>query len=315
MNSHSYKIIFNPTTRGGKFRKKIILIEEKLKDYGIDYKLVQTEDRLHAIELAESAKEEGYSIAVAAGGDGTVHEVSNGCIRANIPLGIINIGSGNDFASGIGLKSWEHAVDTLIDGKIQKISVVDAGDRYSVNVLDAGVGADVVKMSETQLKWLPGQSKYTLLAIKGIIKHKPYRTRITVDGKENVYDLNILAIGFGQSFGSGMRILPKARYNQKKMNVAIIHSGNSFKILRLFPKLFSGKHIEVTEHVEYLSGNNVKVELLDSRHMPVEAEGEIFKYLNSNSIEMRSVPSALSVITPKEWDFSNTSLKVKKKDL
>jgi YegS/Rv2252/BmrU family lipid kinase len=313
----SYKLIFNPvagTAKKGKASKRIENIKSRMSDLGLDYDMVETEFRYHAPELVNKAKEDGYSTVIALGGDGTAHEVGNGAIQTGLKFGVINIGSGNDFASAIGLKSWEDAVDTLAHGKVHDINVLKSGDRYSINIMDSGLGSDVVKSSETRLRWMAGQFKYTLLTMGNLLKHKTYPVTITIDDKEEVkYNLNIIALGFGQSFGSGLNILPEARYNHDKMTIGIIHSSRSLRVLKMFPSLFDGSLAKYKDHVSMLNAKKVELRL-DENHnktMNIEAEGEIFNTVNSDGITIEVIEKALKVIMPQEWNIDNRTLKAK----
>ena len=303
-----FKIFYNPKSRDGKSKKDFEKVKEALKATSLDYDIEETISSRSGIEQARKAKDAGFDTVIALGGDGTVSEIANGAIQAGLKFGVIPVGSGNDFAYGIGIDSWEKGIEVLQNGKTVSISMLNAGDYYSVNIIDAGLGADVVKLSETKLRWMAGQLKYTLLVMRGLVGHKRYSVRITVDGISEEYDLNILAMGFGQTFGSGMRVLPDARYTHEKMQIAIVHSVSRIKFLWLFPKVFSGKHIHVKKHVKMLSGHSVEVELLENnRELWLEAEGELFG-MAPRKIEV--VRNGVEVLTPKDWDPSNTSNKV-----
>lgn len=311
LDKRSVKIIFNPATRGGKSKKKVPKIEKLLKELNVDYQIFETTAPLDAIAIAEDAKNEKFNVVCALGGDGTVHEVANGAIRANLPFAAIPVGSGNDFVGGIGINgNWEAGVENLAYGEINEISIVKANDRYSINILDAGIGGDIAKASEKHLRWITGSFKYTLLTLALLTRHKPYPVNLTIDGEEIKYQLNLIAAGFGQTFGSGMNVLPEARFNQEKMNVAIIHDTGRFKFLRIFPKVFSGEHVNYTDHVDMLSASNVIIEPEEGykKILRGEAEGELF---SEGRVEITAIPKGLKVITPRDWKHEDLSVKIK----
>ncbi|MHA2101554.1 MAG: diacylglycerol/lipid kinase family protein, partial [Candidatus Kariarchaeaceae archaeon] len=277
--SRSVKIIFNPASRGGKSKKKLPKIEQLLKELEIDYQIFETTAPLDGITLGEDGKNEGFDVICSLGGDGTAHEVANGAIKANLPFAAIPLGSGNDFVGGLGLNGkWKDGIHNLVDGEVKEISILKANERYSINILDAGIGGDIAKASQKHLRWLTGSFKYTLLTIALLTKHKPYPVNLVVDGEKYDYNLNLIAAGFGQTFGSGMKVLPEARFNHSSMNVAIIHDLGRFKFLRIFPKVFSGKHVNYTDNVTMLTADRVIVEPKDtsSKVLRAEAEGELF---------------------------------------
>lgn len=304
------KVIYNPAARGGKSKKIVPKFKNFLDSHEIEYSFVETEHPLHAIELAESSKKEGFNVVASLGGDGTAHEVANGAIRAGVTYSVIPAGSGNDFAGALGIKGkWEDGADTLINGIAKKISITKANDRYSINLLDGGFGGDIAKSSQNHLKWMTGSMKYSLLTVGLLTRHKPYKAMVTLDGKEKEYKLNLIVAGFGQTFGSGMNILPDARFTHDKMHIAIIHDVGRFKFLRIFPKVFSAKHVNETKYVEIIQGSELIIDPLeDHRVFRAESEGELF---SEGRLDVTTVIDGLEVLIPRTWDLNNVSLKVK----
>lgn len=300
----------NPKARGGGSKKIGEKIKGSLAETGLDFSFEETTGPLDAISMAEKTKEDGYNTVCAVGGDGTAHETANGAIKAGVTFATIPAGSGNDFAGGLGMETWEEGLETLSSGTIQKISVLKAGERYVINLMDSGLGGDVAKASEKHLRWMSGSKKYSLLTLGILTRHKPYKTIISIDGKETEWDLNLFVAGFGQTFGSGMNILPDARFNHDEMHISLIHSTGRFKFLRLFPKVFSAKHIEETKHVEMMRGKEVIIKPLEGNRGPLrsEADGELFW---EGELKLETIPEGLDVIIPSEWSLENVSLKVK----
>ncbi|MCY3410945.1 MAG: diacylglycerol kinase family lipid kinase [Candidatus Heimdallarchaeota archaeon] len=304
------KILYNPASRGGKSKKVITEIDEELKKTGIDFEIEETRGPKEGIKQAANAKNDGFDTVIACGGDGTAHEIANGAIQAGLTFGVLPIGSGNDFAAGIGINNWKEGIKTLVEAKTAKINVVESNDNhYSINVLDTGLSATVVKLSERYLKWISGSFRYTLLTFRALMKHKAQKVLLEVDGVEKEYQLNLVAMGCGQSFGSGMFILPNGRYNNDEMDIAVIHNAGRLRILSIFPKIFSGTHVKHKKYVTMLKGKYVKLTPLDANHdLLVEGEGEIF---SKAPFEARLLPNTLEVIVPRTWKPENPSTKVK----
>ena len=310
MSSPNVKIILNPEAKGGRSKKIARKVEKSLKDHGIDYQFAETEAPYHAYELAKRAKEENINMVIALGGDGTVHEVANGAIASGLSLGVIPAGSGNDFAEGIGIKKWEDGIETLINGKKMPISILKSGDRYVVNILDAGFGGDVAKASQKHLRWISGAKKYKLLTVALLLKHKPYKVTIDIDGEVTDWNLNLFVAGFGQTFGSGMHILPDARYNQDKMKISLIHDTGKFKFLRIFPKVYSAKHVEYVDNVKMLEAKKVIITPSEENDKPLraEADGELF---SDGPLTIEVIQNGLNVLVPSDWNYEQQSLKIK----
>ena len=119
------KVIINSRSGRGRGREQTEIINSLGRRYG-QLEIFPTERPRHATELAATAADEGYDLVVAAGGDGTVHEVVNGLMRgdkAALPLGIIPIGSGNDLAFGLGIhEEAEEAIERIFKGTPQPVS-------------------------------------------------------------------------------------------------------------------------------------------------------------------------------------------------
>jgi len=302
------KLIFNPAARGGKSEQIAQEVKSYLDQEGVDYAFVKTQAPLDAIKLAATAKKEGFDTVCSIGGDGTAHEVANGAIKSGVTFGIIPAGSGNDFSKGIGLRgNWEEAIETVLYGTETSISATKINDRYSINIVDSGLGGVVAKKSLESLRWMKGSMKYTLLMIRALLSHKPYPCTVILDGDEFEFDINILAAGFGQSFGSGMLILPEARFTDDEMSIAVINNASRLTILRVFPKVFSGSHITYDKYVTMLRGKHLKIipHQAEDRNMLSQAEGEL---VGTAPITFEAVPKALKVMIPNEWDLDKASL-------
>ena len=116
-------VILNPISGLGRASKLWSPINAALQFNGIKFDLVRSQAPYHAITLAEQAKRDGYETLIAVGGDGIVHEVVNGIMRATNgepdgTLAVIPGGSGNDFAKMLDLKTgeWKLAIERIARG-------------------------------------------------------------------------------------------------------------------------------------------------------------------------------------------------------
>src|SRR5688500_1776173 len=148
------RVILNPMARHGAGRRLRPQIEHALQRAGLSFDVVQTEGPGHATELARAAARAGVRTIVAAGGDGTVHEVANGILAADssssAALGLIPIGTGNDFVKMVpGTHTREHAVATLARGAIMAYDVGRARwqstTEYFMNAIGTGIDVEVVR--------------------------------------------------------------------------------------------------------------------------------------------------------------------------
>ena len=210
--------ILNPKARDGLSMKQWDLFEPALKMAGFEIDLHQTEYPGHATEIAHNLSSGDYEIVVAVGGDGTVHEVASGLRTSKMTLGILPIGSGNDYARAHGIPiprgkkfpDMQGAIDILVSGTDRRVgavrvegppaighntipdpehhSVDGAPDidgnmvRWSFLEVDSGVTSAVNRMkNEGKFKWIRGQMKYTFLGIRAILGWKKQRGWIKID--------------------------------------------------------------------------------------------------------------------------------------
>ena len=180
----NYRIIVNPTAGRGEGERAVPRIEKLLRDQGLDYELVRTERPWHAAELAQEAAEMGVDVVVAVGGDGTANEVLNGLMqvpqeRRTCALSVLCVGSGNDFAFGVGIPAdLDEGVRVLAEGYKRTIDVghVVGGEyphgRYFGNGIGVGFDA-VVGFVAATLKRLHGFAGYIVATLKTVFIYYP----------------------------------------------------------------------------------------------------------------------------------------------
>lgn len=176
-----YAVILNPVAGKGKALAAIPEIETYLRRYDLDFEMFYTEEVLHAATLAETARENGFSVVVAAGGDGTCNEVINGLMacrqeRGNAPvLGVLPVGRGNDFAYGAGVPAkLEEACTVLSSGTRAPLDVgrITGGNfpdgRFFGNGI--GIGFDtIVGLEATRNPRLHGTLSYVYGALRTLV--------------------------------------------------------------------------------------------------------------------------------------------------
>lgn len=314
--SKNFLILYNPKAKNGHRKRYPEKIQEKLKEHNIDFVFHKTKDKDDGLQSASDAKKNGFTDVIGVGGDGTIHHIANGTINSNLPLGIIPAGSGNDFATSLHLsKNLDDAILTLIEGKTQKLNVikVSIGNDffYSINIADVGIGATVSKTAETRLKWIAGSRKYTILSLIEITHYKRRDVMVTIDNNnpikfENAY---LVVGGHGQTFGSGMNVLPDARFSKDQMQIAIINNCSRIQLINALQKVWKAEHVNLP-YVHMKWGTSMKIECVDGNlPMHVEAEGEVH---GTSPVKLETIKKALEVYVPKDYnDDSQTNFRNK----
>lgn len=259
----------------------------------------------HAKELARQAGEQGYEMIIAMGGDGTVHEVINGLMlvppeRRPI-LGVVPVGSGNDFAHAIGipLKS-ELALAHALSGAA---STVDLGlltddhgrKEYFDNTL--GIGFDtVVTIRSHRLPLLRGFAMYLTAVIQTILlNHNPVLMQVDADGEKWTDRSLMLTLCNGPREGGGFLVAPAAVLDDGLLHYAMIRNVGRLMMFRLLPEVMKGTHGKFRQ---VKLGTCKKMSVSGDRAMYIHADGEIYTGFGSDlrQIVIEVVPGALKVV-------------------
>lgn len=278
-------VIANPFAGKGRLGRGREVLEELLRETGIEFELRPTERRGQAAELAREAIGEGHRFLVAAGGDGTIHEVVNGMMGESGPLnpeavlGIISAGSGSDFIRTFGLPSEPaDAVRHLPGDNLYRIDVGrvahtvggETRTEYFPNIAEAGLGGEVVRRAEGLPRSL-GRVRYLLSFWIALGLSRSTEGRVLLD--DRVYEGRItnLVVANAQFFGGGMRIAPKANPADGRFDV-LVQSGSKADYVAGITKVFKGEHLPSPAIKEYYAK---RVEVRSERPLRVEADGEV----------------------------------------
>jgi YegS/Rv2252/BmrU family lipid kinase len=244
-------VIVNPRAGRGSAAKVVM---KQLAEAALDADVIATERPGHGSELARKARADGVALVIAAGGDGTVHEVVNGLLSdgggAMPELGVLPLGSGCDYA-----KTFDISPDPAAAlGQIitSKARLVDAAEltyteesatrtRFFANIAEVGIGGSCVARAAKLPRFL-GPAMYGVAFVLTLPRFKQLHAKITLDGSTYEGPLTDLVVAIGQVFGGGMRVAPKADPSDGVFDVQI-HLGTKVDYVRGLPKVYKGRHI------------------------------------------------------------------------
>jgi len=289
---HRYLLIVNPEAGSRTTMKALPDIERLMRARNAEYEFHFTKERGHATELVKEVGS-GFDVIVSVGGDGTINEIVNGMPDLNKPMGILPIGTGNDFARSCSIKigDLEAAVDTLMAHDVKKIDVGEVNGRRFINVMGLGFEGranDIGKM----LPHLHGTPKY-LLAIGGT--YLTYRRMpLKIKFNDMVIDEKVflLSIGNGWNVGGGLQLTPKAVLDDGLFDVGYLQNITRFRILQVFTKLYDGT-IETVPEVEMYKTKELTIE--SDRPIPAHIDGESFDPVQK-SFKIHLIPKAIEII-------------------
>lgn len=290
-------VIVNPVAGRGRGRRAWTVVGPALRDAGIRYEETFEEEPGQAIPIAEDATRAGYDVIVAVGGDGTVHEVVNGIMRAGVKeqpaVAIIPGGTGNDFARAVGIpKDPLAAGRLLLSGARRRVDIGRVNERYFVGISGVGFDAEVAAKVNRWPKWVGGTTVYVAAILSMLVTYSLAPTRIVLDGREERLRLFLLAAANTPWYGGGMYMAPHARADDGYLEVITARDLGKLETLGLLPKVFSGAHLGHRK-VAHQAVREVRVE--SDVRLSIHADGEMVGQVPA---VFRAVPGAIEVIVP-----------------
>ncbi|HVG44523.1 MAG TPA: diacylglycerol kinase family protein [Longimicrobium sp.] len=293
-----FYVILNPTAGRGAAARAWLAVRAVLEGGGARVELAETVRHEHAVELAEAAARAGWPAVVAVGGDGTVHEVANGLLRAAdgvapAALGIVPVGSGNDFALLAGLpRDAAGAARAIVSGAERRVDVGRVGDRWFTN--GVGVGLDArVAVEANRNRRLRGMGIYLWALARVLRSFRPPVVRVEIDGGEVMErPMTLATVGNGARHGGGFWICPAARIDDGLLDVCICDGLGTLQILRFLPKTLRGTHVGVS-CVHMRTARRVRIS--SDTPLPVHADGEIL-FEDARELEIEIAPGRLRLL-------------------
>lgn len=280
----------NPAAGRGKVGRLSGAILRAARERGA--KAFLTEGPGHATELAQRAPEGARVVAV--GGDGTVHEVLRGIAGTEKVLGVVPIGSGNDFARMLGLRGlpWPEALEHALLAPEEAVDLCRVNGEPFGASLGVGFDALVAKKALSAPPFLRGMPRY-LYALFAVLKDlRLPEGRVLVDGEEvHRGRMLLLAAMNGPMYGGGIPIAPMADPRDGRLSVVLAGEFSRMGVVLILPRLLLGRHLS-HPRVRAYAGQEVAVEF--SRPVPAHADGELLPEAASYRAEV--VPLGLRVV-------------------
>ena len=180
-------------------------------------------------KLIDRAIKDGYERIIAGGGDGTLNKVVNAILRkprkGKISLGLLPLGTANDFAFGAGLPKEDLKVclEIAITGEATPIDVGRVNGRYFINVASGGFGAEVTATTPQDFKKALGGAAYTLMGMAKAFSLKPHNAQFTTDdGVRRDTTIIAMAVGNNRFAGGGFEVAPKADMRDGLLDFSIM---------------------------------------------------------------------------------------------
>jgi diacylglycerol kinase (ATP) len=252
--SDRFFAIVNPAAGGGRCGDLASATLERVRQIGIELEVVYTKSAGDGTTLARKAYEQGHRRFLVVGGDGTSFEAINGLFpealeRGRPTLAFLPLGTGNSFLQDFSSDGIEHTIQSLKNGDHRICDVVrlrhTQGELYFLNLLSFGFPADVGELTNRRFKKL-GRHGYILgvFSCLASLHHKSFPYRLDGEGDWDRRPCLFLAFSNSKFTGGKMMIAPQADPTDGFIEYVRWAPIGRLKLLWLFPRLFTGSHIE-----------------------------------------------------------------------
>ena len=286
-------LVLNPAANKGRGAPSRVEISGFLASRGVRPVWHVTEGPGHAAEIVKNLSDD--ALAVAVGGDGTVREVATGCAGTARTLGVLPVGSGNDYVKALGVSIRpRRALEVLAAGKTR---IVDMGEANGVpfnNGLGIGFDAEVAEGVAEAPAYLGGFGRYMWSVGRLLWNFQCHDAVIKLDGGRTVESKTILvAVALGTTYGARFRLAPRASLDDGLFDVVWSEEVSRAEVLKLIPRAFGST---LLEHPKVHMARAKEVEVEFTEEVPAHVDGEILD--PTRNFHARVLPGALRVVAP-----------------
>lgn len=259
-------LIHNPAAgRGG--RSRLSELQQALLQGVPELEVYQTQGPGDAVLRARRAVGEGFELVVAAGGDGSLHEVANGLVGSSVALGVLPVGTENVLARELGIPgSVSGACRHLWSRSARRVDLGRIGERHFLCFAGVGFDAYVAHRLSPGRKAALGALAYVVTSLERIGEYRrlPRRATIRVDGEEFCGDYWMILIGNLRTYGGKLQPTPRARIDDGLLDLCLFPAAGYLGLAHQVVRTRWGRHLTLPG-VEYRQGQRIEI-----RTEPVE---------------------------------------------
>ncbi len=301
-------LIVNTRSRTGE--RTFFQALDRLQDLGVTLgPTYAVRDPVRLPETVRDVLDDGseYRLLILGGGDGSVSSVVDFLAHHHVVLGLLPLGTANDFARTLGIPSdIEGACQTIAAGKMVDLDLGLAGDNYFVNLASVGLGVEATRALSPWMKKSVGPLAYPAAAIKAFLSHEPFSARLTFpDGDHEPVEherLLQVAVGNGRFYGGGMVVAPESGIDDRNLDVYAIKLGRHRDLIGVARYLKSGDFIRNESVTQY---RTERVRLETDPELAVNIDGEV---VTRTPQDFSVAHNALKVLVPPDSSAARRDL-------
>ncbi len=271
----------------------------------------------HTIEVRVTSEKEDarrfvaetgeVDLLIAAGGDGTLNEVVHGLMElpmaARPALGVVPLGTANDFATGCGIpRDPEQALALCMEGTAAPVDVGKANEHWFLNAASIGFGAEITATTPPELKRVLGPVAYTVMGAILATNVHHYQGRLMLPDREIAGSGPVAIVGNGRQAGGGVQVTPRACIDDGLLDVLAVREIPALALLTAARELQ-----ELSPDGEYISyWQTPWAEVCTEEPIPVNLDGEPVRF---SSVRYEAVPAAIRLIVPPNCPLLTATVK------
>jgi YegS/Rv2252/BmrU family lipid kinase len=286
-------LVLNPAAGRGRAADRRESISAYLERRGVELVWHPTEGPGHAGKIASGLPD--GALVVAVGGDGTVHEVAAACVESGRVVGVLPVGSGNDYAKALGIGTdLGRALEVLAGGRVRSVDTGEVNGVRFNNGLGIGFDAEVAAGVAQAPRLLGGFGAYLWSVGQLLWGMRCHEVCLKLGGGEKIPATTILvAVALGTTYGARFRIAPESSLDDGVFDVVWSEEVSRAEVLRLVPTVLRGTHLS---HPKIHFARTAEIEVYLAEPTPAHVDGEMLP--STRNFQARVLPRSLRVLAP-----------------
>lgn len=284
-------------------RRALLLVNAKSRRGEADFVTAVDLLRRHGFDLIEQSTldageipqiirrhRETVDCVIIGGGDGTLNAAAAALSEAGLPLGILPMGTANDFARTLEVPTaLPEACKIITEGVLHAVDLGSVNGKYFLNVASMGLSVECARRLTGEVKRRWGVLGYAVSAVDALKASRSFRASITRDGEHHRFRSIQIAVGNGRHYGGGLTVAEDAAIDDARLDLYSLEPQSVWKLIRLVPAMRSGRHGQ-WPGVDVLRGRHFRIDT--NRPMRINTDGEL---TTRTPAEFRVIAGALSV--------------------
>ena len=289
-------LVVNTAARSG--RRSCARARRLLEEIGVPIaECLAVADPTRLREAVSAAVDRGADLIVLGGGDGTVSAAVDALAGTGVVLGLLPVGTANDFARTLGIPTdLGRACETIARGEVVDVDLGLAGADYFVNVASVGLAAGAARALSPGLKRSVGALAYPAAAVHALLRHETFEASLRFPAGDHppvrLGRLLQLAVGNGRYYGGGLAVAPDADIDDRSLDVYAVGLGHPGALLHTLRHLRSGEFVRA-DWVHHYRTREVRIETKPA--LPTNVDGEL---AGRTPVTFGVAPNALRVLVP-----------------